>query len=97
MDIAADGEEGLLKADDEYDLIFTYQVMPKMSGLELITALRARGDKRPIVCVTASAFPEQEKLIAQAGASLILEKPLSRQLLIDCVEELQRGGYFADK
>ena len=59
--------------------------MPKMSGLEMQSHLRAKGHRTPIIFVTA--FPE-EKLRARAlqgGAVGFLSKPFDGQVLIDCV------------
>ena len=57
--------------------------MPKMSGLELQSALRAKGCRTPIIFLTA--FPE-ERYRDQAfrnGAIGFLSKPFDSQVLID--------------
>jgi FixJ family two-component response regulator len=59
--------------------------MPKMSGFEMQSHLRAKGHRTPIIFITA--FPE-EKLRARAlqgGAVCFLSKPFDGQVLIDCV------------
>ena len=60
--------------------------MPVVSGLDLLTHVRAQGYNVPFVFITA--FPE-ESVRAQAlkaGAIGFLAKPFAAPALIDCVE-----------
>ena len=54
VDVAADGEEGLF-AGKEYplDVAIIDLGLPKLSGLDLIKALRTAGKKFPILVLTA--------------------------------------------
>jgi FixJ family two-component response regulator len=67
--------------------------MPGMSGLDLLTHIRAKRYNVPFIFITA--FPE-ESVRAQAlkaGAIGFLAKPYAAPALIDCVETaLRRGG-----
>lgn len=59
--------------------------MPKMSGLDLQSALRAKGYHMPIIFITA--FPE-ERLRTRAlegGAICFLSKPFDGKVLVDCL------------
>ncbi len=56
------------------DLLLTNNLMPGITGLELIRILRARQATLPILMVSASAF-EQQALAA--GATRFLAKPFS--------------------
>jgi FixJ family two-component response regulator len=59
--------------------------MPKMNGLELQSALRAKGHHTPIIFITA--FPE-ERFRARAfeeGAICFLSKPFDAKDLVDCL------------
>ena len=59
--------------------------MPKMNGLELQSALRAKGQHTPIIFITA--FPE-ERFRARAfeeGAICFLSKPFDGKALVDCL------------
>ena len=80
-----DSAEAFLRSNGLHEigcLIVDVQ-MPKMSGLELQRALRAKGCRTPIIFVTA--FPE-ERFQAQAfkdGAIGFLSKPFNSQALIE--------------
>jgi FixJ family two-component response regulator len=67
--------------------------MSAMSGLDLLTHMRAKRYNVPFIFITA--FPE-ESVRAQAlkaGAIGFLAKPYAAPALIDCVETaLRRGG-----
>ncbi len=72
--------------------------MPAMSGLDLLTHMRAEGYKAPFIFITA--FPEESvrARALKAGAICFLAKPFAGHVLIDCVETAlteQRGR--ADK
>lgn len=59
--------------------------MPKMSGLDLQSALRAKGHRTPIVFVTA--FPEDRirTRALEGGAVGFLSKPFDGKSLVDCL------------
>ena len=62
--------------------------MPRLSGLDVIRAIRARHDARaqvPIVALTAYAMREHRDRIAAAGANGLISKPITS------VEALGRG------
>ena len=60
--------------------------MPAMSGLDLLTHMRARGYNAPVIFITA--FPEESVRASalRAGAIGFLAKPFAAQALIGCVE-----------
>jgi CheY-like chemotaxis protein len=84
--VAGSGEQALeLVRSERPDLILTDVVMPGMSGLELITALRS--DLAPplppiIVC---SGFPDTEQDALARGATLFLPKPVTPSDLTNVV------------
>ena len=48
-DRAADGEEGLaLALDGEYDVLIVDRMLPRLDGLSVISALRAKGVETPV-------------------------------------------------
>jgi len=72
--------------------------MPAMSGLDLLTHMRAEGYNAPFIFITA--FPEESvrARALKAGAICFLAKPFAGHVLINCVETAlteQRGR--ADK
>jgi FixJ family two-component response regulator len=69
--------------------------MPDMSGLDLLTNMRARGKDAPFIFITA--FPDENvrARALKAGAICFLAKPFSGPVLIDCIETAlnrHRGG-----
>lgn len=54
VDVVYDGEDALSYAETgEYDGIILDIMMPKMSGLEVLKKLRERGDRTPVLLLTA--------------------------------------------
>jgi FixJ family two-component response regulator len=69
--------------------------MPGMSGLDLLTHMRAQGYNVPLIFITA--FPEESvrDRALKAGAVGFLAKPFAAPALINCVETAlteRRGG-----
>lgn len=70
--------------------------MPGLSGIELQCHLIARGNRTPIIFITA--FPE-ERIRTQAlatGAVGFLNKPFKEECLISCIETALSGGQRGD-
>jgi CheY-like chemotaxis protein/nitrogen-specific signal transduction histidine kinase len=79
---AADGHEALLTLKEaRFDLIFMDMRMPRMDGPAAVRALRARGERTPIVALTANAFAEDRILCLEAGMNDHLTKPLEADAL----------------
>lgn len=80
---------------DETACLITDVHMPGISGLELQDVLVARGQKMPIVFITA--YPD-EAIHMQAragGAAAVFRKPFDGRRLSDCVMEiLRKQGVF---
>jgi len=83
----ASAEEFLQSArlDDSSCVIADVQ-MPAMSGLDLLTHMRAKGHTLPFIFITA--FPEESvrARALKAGAICFLAKPFAGPALISCVE-----------
>ena len=74
------GEEG------SCDCIITDFCMPKMSGLDLIQLLTARGSTVPVIMVTGRPEPGLEAKAAAGGAICLLMKPFEDDALIGYLE-----------
>jgi FixJ family two-component response regulator len=90
----ASAEEFLQSArlDDSSCVIADLQ-MPAMSGLDLLTHMRAKGYALPFIFITA--FPEENvrARALKAGAICFLAKPFAGPALINCIETaLNRRG-----
>ena len=76
------GEEG------SCDCIITDFCMPKMSGLDLIKLLTARGSTGPVIMVTGRPEPGMEAKAAASGAVCLLMKPFEDDALIGYLERV---------
>ena len=70
------------------DCILTDFCMPKMSGLDLIQLLAARGSTVPVIMVTGRPEPGLEAKAAAGGAVCLLMKPFEDDALIGYLEEV---------
>jgi FixJ family two-component response regulator len=69
--------------------------MPGMSGLDLLTYMRMRGNDVPFVFVTAFPNESVRARALRAGAVCVLAKPFTGPVLIGCIETAlnqPRGG-----
>jgi two-component system, NtrC family, nitrogen regulation response regulator NtrX len=85
--LAANGEEALkLYLRHPIEVVVTDLQMPRGDGIELIEALRGLDPDASIVAV--SGHSKSKLQVAQlAGARLTLQKPLTKDALIDAVEK----------
>jgi DNA-binding NarL/FixJ family response regulator len=60
----------------------------RMTGIELITALRRDEVRAPVVLVTAFADQQRVKAALNAGASHLLEKPFTTEALRTVLEKV---------
>jgi CheY-like chemotaxis protein len=77
----ADGVCALERLDrDPFDIALIDIEMPRMTGLEVMQAVRSRGDavaRMPLVALTAYVLRDNREAIYDAGADGILGKPIS--------------------
>jgi two-component system chemotaxis response regulator CheY len=79
---AADGVEGLRAfALHDPELVLSDWAMPAMTGLEMLTALRARGDEVPFLFVTWERSPDVLSCAQAAGALGVVPKPFTADTL----------------
>jgi PAS domain S-box-containing protein len=86
-----DGEEGLAKASSiKPDLIVTDIMMPKMSGDQMVAAIRKVDelDNIPILVLSAKADDELRLKLLENGAQDYVTKPFSSQELLSRVRNL---------
>lgn len=91
VDAVYDGQEALDYAEnDRYDGIILDVMMPQKSGLEVLKALRARGDKTPILLLTAKAEVEDRIQGLDLGADDYLPKPFAMGELLARIRAMLR-------
>ncbi len=90
-DHAADGEEGLfMTASVNYDVAIVDLMLPKLDGLSLIQKLRAKGNRVPVLILSAKASVEDRVKGLQAGGDDYLTKPFAFSELLARVQALIR-------
>jgi two-component system phosphate regulon response regulator PhoB len=90
---AADGEEGLLKVEEETpDLILLDWMLPKVSGVEVCRQLRARAETRrtPILMLTARGEESDKVRGLDTGADDYVVKPFAMSELTARIRALLR-------
>ncbi|MCC7209866.1 MAG: response regulator [Anaerolineae bacterium] len=88
---AASGEEGFVVARDLLpDLILVEQVMPGMSGLEMLAALHDAGVNSPVILMTAQGSEALAVQAMRAGVRDYLIKPLSQDVALESVRNVLR-------
>jgi DNA-binding response OmpR family regulator len=93
VDVAHDGDDGLLKARvHEYDLLLLDVMLPGTSGLEIVRDIRSREATTPVLVLTARAAEEDVVLGLDAGADDYLVKPFGFDELLARVRALLRRG-----
>ncbi|MDR4478241.1 MAG: response regulator transcription factor [Nitrospira sp.] len=94
VETAGDGETGLILATDEsYDLLIVDVMLPKLDGLTLCRHLRAKGNRTPILLLTARDAIEDKVEGLDTGADDYLTKPFAfTELVARARALLRRGG-----
>ena len=91
VDAVYDGQDALDYAmNDQYDGIILDVMMPKRSGIEVLKALRAAGNKTPILLLTAKAEVEDRIEGLDLGADDYLAKPFAMGELLARIRAMLR-------
>jgi two-component system, chemotaxis family, CheB/CheR fusion protein len=67
-------------------------LLPGMSGIDLITRLRSQGSRLPVIILTAHADASMAVAAMKAGASDLIEKPASAADLLAAVSQAIKVG-----
>jgi DNA-binding response OmpR family regulator len=93
VDCAPDGLTGADLADGNcYDLIILDLMLPGLDGLGVLKRIRQRGDRTPVLILTAVANKHSTINLLNAGADDYLSKPFDLGELIARTKALVRRG-----
>ena len=91
VDMACDGDEGFYMGREvPFDVAVIDLGLPKMSGMDLVRALRAEGKKFPILILTARTLWQDKVEGLKAGADDYLVKPFHVEELLARLNALLR-------
>jgi FixJ family two-component response regulator len=90
--IFASAEEFLQSAPStETSCVIADVQMPGMSGVELLTLMRAQGYRVPFIFITAFSDESVRARALKAGAICFLAKPFAAPTLIECLGTALKG------
>lgn len=88
---ATDGLDALQKVEEEnVGLVITDMRMPKMSGTELLSALKDSHPDLPVVLISGFALGDEEDQAAAERADGFLAKPFRMRDIKEVLERLYR-------
>ena len=91
--LAPTGEEGFFLASNEpFDLVLLDLMLPRRDGLEVLTALRRRGNQTPVLILTAKDTLDDRVEGLDLGADDYLVKPFAFAELLARIRALLRRG-----
>ena len=94
VDVATEGEDGRhLAYAEPYDLIVLDLMLPKVGGLEILRGLRAKGDRTPVMILTARDTTEDVVRGLDLGCDDYLTKPFEIGELVARCKALIRRSY----
>ncbi len=89
LTLAANGQEGLLLADQSFDMVLVDISLPDIDGLTLVKMLREAFPAAPIIAVTAYGAKDLRQQCLAAGYAEYVSKPFRLQDMIDLLNRLQ--------
>jgi two-component system chemotaxis response regulator CheY len=90
---AGDGNDGLeLFKQHQFDIVLTDWNMPRMTGLELLKAIRATESTVPVILITTEAEKGRVLEAVQAGVSDYLVKPFETEGLRKKLQKFVGAG-----
>jgi DNA-binding response OmpR family regulator len=93
VEVAVSGEEGFfLLHSQKFDLVILDLMLPGRDGLEILTTLRGKQDKTPVLILTARDAIEDRVIGLDAGADDYLIKPFAFPELLARIRALLRRG-----
>jgi two-component system chemotaxis response regulator CheY len=79
-----DGQDALTAlASTRVDLIITDCIMPRMDGVAMVTALRARGDRTPVIMLSGQEDPHVVVRAIRAGVNNYIPKPIRPEQFLE--------------
>jgi len=98
VELAEDGEDGLLKIENGvFDLIVLDIMMPKISGFDVCKKMRADGNNTPVIFLSAKGEELDKVLGLEFGADDYITKPFSVRELLARIKAILRRNSSAQQ
>ena len=95
--MAANGAEALEAVDRlQPDIIVLDLQMPAGGGMEVLRKLRANGGTTPRIVILTAAIDDSSLMEARGNAQGMLLKNSDPAYLLDCLDQVKRGGTWVD-
>jgi len=103
VEVVDDGAEALRRIlDDKFDLILLDLMLPGMDGLDVCRQARSKGDRTPVIMLTAKGQEVDKVVGLELGADDYITKPFSRREVLARIKAVLRrsqeshepGGIF---
>lgn len=92
VDAVFDGAEALAYLESgNYDGVILDVMMPKMDGIGVLQTMRRRGDRTPVLMLTAKAEVDDKVLGLDTGANDYLTKPFAARELLARIRAMTRS------
>ena len=92
VEAATDGVEAVAKARAAaFDVVLMDLVMPGMSGIAAVRAIRSEGNQIPILALSADAATTRRSEAIDAGCDECLSKPFTLAELVDSIHFIRSG------
>jgi len=94
LDTVASGRTALRKLkDSSYDLIISDLQMPEMDGIAFLKELKAGKHTEPVIIMSAYGLQKMADMALDAGAVMVLEKPIQKEKLFKAVKKIISEGH----
>jgi two-component system response regulator FixJ len=91
VDTYVDAADFLARLPGDRGVLICDVRMPGMNGIELTRMLQARGSALPIILMTGHADGALQAEALQAGAAVVLEKPVSLPTMLENIARVGAG------
>lgn len=94
VEVATDGPSGLAALGERpFDLVILDLMIPGIDGLRVLRSMRERGDRTPVLILTARGQEEDKVRGLRLGADDYVTKPFGVLVLLARIEALLRRAY----
>ncbi|MBR0596310.1 HD domain-containing phosphohydrolase [Sinanaerobacter chloroacetimidivorans] len=83
--------------EEEFDIILTDIIMPKISGIELLSQIREKSQTVQVIIMTGEPTVDTAVKAVQSGANDYLTKPIKRDVLLKAIRHAEQIKLLNDE